>query len=133
MHRCAKVLQIGVVLAMSALVLAGCGRRELLERKAASEIVVLQMDNQTTQKTVMTPAPIHRTTTTGSNATTSIAATPTATPETAAKTAAGNVTSDADIDRLMDDLGDTLNDLDALITSTDRDTLTDSVLITLVK
>lgn len=133
MRRCAKALQIGIVLVISAMALVGCGRRERLDRKAASEIVVFQMDNQTTQRPAITPAPFTSASKTESNASANIAATPTATQKTAAKTATGNTAPDADITQLMDDLLDTLNELDASITAADRDTLTDSVLIALAK
>jgi len=51
MRKYAKALFHGAMLVMSMLVLAGCGRRE-----AASEIVVFQLDKQTTQQSETTPA-----------------------------------------------------------------------------
>ena len=116
---------------MSMLALAGCGRRERLDRTAAEEVVVFQMDNQTTQNPAMT-APSDLSSTTEPNATANNAA-PTATPYPAAKTVSGKQTPDADMKKLMDDLEDTLNELDASITAADQDTLTDSALIALGK
>ena len=129
MRRTAKALLIGMGLVMSAMVLTGCGRRERLDRRAASEIVVFQTDNQMTQKPAMTPAQYESSSKAEPNVTTNITATPTATPKTSAK----KTTSDADIEQLMDELEDTLNELDASITVVDQDTLTDSALMALSK
>lgn len=129
MRRTAKALLIGMGLVMSAMVLTGCGRQERLDRRAASEIVVFQTDNQMTQKPAMTPAQYESSSKAEPNVTTNITATPTATPKTSAK----KTTSDADIEQLMDELEDTLNELDASITVVDQDTLTDSALMALSK
>ncbi len=119
-----------MVLLMSALVLAGCGRRENSDRKAISEIVVFQMDTQTTQKPEMTPVQDKSASKAELNSTADIAA-PTATPYTVDQKTSEEQT--ADIDRLMDDLEETLNELDASTTAADQDTLTDSALIALGK
>ena len=129
----ARALQIGMLLAMSALIFAGCGTRESPVRAEASEIAVFQMDIQATQKQEATPAQFEIESMAQQTATANIAAPATMTPKIAGNSASERSTSDADIDALMDDLEDTLNELDAAITVADQDTLTDATLATLEK
>ena len=133
MCRCEKALQIGMVLAVTSMILVGCGRHERLDREAASEIVVFQMDSKTTQKPEKTPAKFESASMTDPNTTANIAAEPTATPNTTPQKTSEKQISDADIDRLMDDLDTALDELEASTATVDRDTLTDATLRALGK
>ena len=133
MHIDARALRIGIALAMLTLVLAGCGAGVRPGREAASEIVLFERDTQTTQNPQETPTQVERVPTVKPNASANIAAISTATPSAAAPKTLEKQTPNADIDRLMDDLNSTLEELEASITTADRDTLTDATLTALEK
>ena len=122
-----------MALAMLTLVLAGCGAGERPGRETVSEIVLIERDTQTTQNPQEMPAQAESVPTVSPNASANITATSTATPSAATQKASEQQTPDADIDRLMDDLNSTLEELEASITTADRDTLTDATLTALEK
>ena len=121
-----KILLSAGLLFLSLWMLAGCGRRKLQQDSSASGIVVFQLDKQKPQISQLTPTPVQ-----SAIGATNPPAAPTATPQPAGKTAAKTAAPDADIDGLMDELETTLNELEASITSADKDTLTDSALVAL--
>lgn len=132
MRRYAKALQIGIVLAMTTMVLTGCGRREQLDRGSETEVVVFQMDAQT-QNPEMTPPQKESASKEEPNAATNSTTAPTAAPKNTEESASEKAASNFDIEQLMDDLENTLNELDAAIKATDQDTLTDATLAALGK
>ena len=133
MHIDARALRVGIALAMLTMVLAGCGGGERPGREAASEIVLLERDTQAAQNPQETPKQFANVPTVKPDASANIAAISTATPSAAVPKTSEKQTPNADIDRLMDDLNSTLEELEASITTADRDTLTDATLTALEK
>jgi len=111
-----------VALLITMVLLAGCGRRGLVERfeMAQAETVTIDLRPTMAQNTMSPP---DSATQAELNAT---APAPTATPEPVPE-AASNA-SDTDLSWLMDELDATLDDLEDTIATADQDTMSDSTL-----
>jgi len=111
-----------VALLIAMLLLAGCGRRGLVERfeMAQAETFTIDLQLTTAQNTI--PPPDNATQAEQS----AEAPAPTATPESGQADAAN--ASDTDLSWLMDELDAALDDLEDTIAKADQDTMSDSAL-----
>lgn len=122
MRRHGRIGTVLLALLIAMLLLAGCGRRGLVERfeMAQAETVTIDLQPATSQNTMPPP---DSATQAEQNA---IAPAPTVTPEPGQE-AAPNA-SDTDLSWLMDELDAALDDLEDTIAKADQDTMSDSAL-----
>jgi hypothetical protein len=114
-----------LALLIAMVLLAGCGRRGLVERFEMEQAETVTIDLQPTPVQNTMPPPDSATQAEESAA----APAQTATPESGQDTAPN--ANDADLNRLMDELDAVLDDLEDTIATADQDTMSDSALSTL--
>ena len=122
MRRHGRIGTIMVALLITMLLLAGCGRRGLVERfeMAQAETVTIDLQPATAQNTMSPP---DSATQAEQSAT---APAPTVTPESGQANAPN--ANDTDLTWLMDKLDAALDDLEDTIATADQDTMSDSAL-----
>ena len=122
MRRHGRIGTVLLALLITMLLLAGCGRRGLVERFEMAQAETVTIDLQPTMAQNTIPPP-DSATQVEQNAT---APAPTTTPEPGQEDAAN--TSDTDLTRLMEELDAALDDLEDTIEKADQDTMSDSAL-----
>ena len=122
MRRHGRIGTVLLALLIAMVLLAGCGRRGLVDRfeMAQAETVTIDLQPATAQNTMPPP---DNATQAEQNAT---APAPTVTPESGQADAPN--ANDTDLSWLMDELDAALDDLEDTIATADQDTMSDSAL-----